>query len=116
MASTRDKNAPGNYKMEKQGNNTRIDYQVNEYGRPTQSYHPGDGLLAAKTSRLELSKNACDIESQLFGIRSSDLENLRPLIQPEFKQLKSLSIIDKAEVILPEPAKVSKIDRPLYLN
>lgn len=116
MASTRDKNAPGNYKLEKQGNITRINYRVSEYGRPMASYHPGDGLLAAKTSRWELSQNACDIESQLFGIGSSDLENSRPVVQPALNKLKSLSIIDKADVILPEPVKVSSINRPLFLN
>jgi hypothetical protein len=116
MASTRDKNARGNYKMEQAGNNMRVNYSVNEYGRPVNSYHPGDGLLPAKTSRTELSNNACDIESMLFGIGSCDLVNSRPTIQPVLKSVKSLSIIDRSELILPEPMSVSSINRPLILN
>ena len=116
MASTRDKNAPGNYKLEQAGNTFRSDYRVNEFGRPINSYHPGDGLLPAKTSRSEMAHNACDIESMLFGIGSSDLVNSRPTIQPVLKPMKSLSIIDRPTLILPEPVSVSAVNRPMILN
>ena len=116
MASTRDRNAPGNYKLEQAGNTTRINYRVNEFSRPLNSYHPGDGLLAAKTSRAELAENACDIESQLFGIGSSDLVNSRPVIQPVLKSMKSLNMYDRPTLIMPEPMSVSSINRPLFLN
>ena len=116
MASTRDKNAPGNYKMEQAGNTSRVNYRVNEFGRPTNSYHPGAGLLPAKTSRTELANNSCDIESMLFGIGSSDLVNSRPTIQPVLKPMKSLDMYDRPALILPEPVSVSSVNRPLFLN
>jgi hypothetical protein len=116
MSSTRDKNAPGNYKLEQSGNATQSNYRVSEYGRPSVSYHPGDGLLPAKTSRTEMANNACDIESMLFGIGSNDLVNSRPIIQPALKSMKSLHIYDRPALILPEPVSVSSVNRPLFLN
>ena len=116
MASTRDKNAPGNYKLEQAGNTSRVNYRVNEFGRPVVSYHPGAGLLPAKTSRTEMANNACDIESMLFGIGSNDLVNTRPTIQPALKPMKSLDMYDRPALILPEPVSVSSVNRPLFLN
>ena len=116
MASTRDKNAPGNYKMEQAGNTSRVNYRVNEFGRPSVSYHPGDGLLPAKTARTEMANNACDIESMLFGIGSCDLVNSRPAIQPALKPMKSLDMYVRPALILPEPVSVSAVNRPLFLN
>lgn len=116
MASTRDKNAPGNYKLEQSENTTSSNYLVNKYVRPSVSYHPGDGLLPAKTPRTEMANNSCDIESMLFGIGSSDLVNSRPVIQPVLKKIKSLHLYDRPSLILPEPVSVSSANRPLFLN
>ena len=116
MASTRDKNAPGNYKLEQAGNKFGSNYSVSEFGRPSVSYHPGAGLLPAKTSRTELANNACDIESMLFGIGSNDLVNTRPTIQPALKPMKSLDMYVRPALILPEPVSVSSVNRPLFLN
>jgi hypothetical protein len=116
MSSTRDKNAPGNYKLEQAGNKLGSNYRVNEFGRPVVSYHPGDGLLPAKTARTEMASNACDIESMLFGIGSSDLVNSRPVIQPALKPMKSLDMYVRPALILPEAVSVSAVNRPLFLN
>jgi hypothetical protein len=65
--------------------------------------------------------NACDIESRLFGIGSNNLVKSIVEIQPEFKDvdsnlrdLKSLSIIDRTKLIMPEPLKISNTERYLF--
>jgi hypothetical protein len=117
MASTRNKNTLGNYQMERTGVENHTNYWTNAvFSVPVQTFHPGDGLLAAKTARNELSSNACDIESSLFGIGSTDLVNPRPNIYPELNTLKSLSIIDKAKTVVVEPTKVNTGNRPMILR
>jgi hypothetical protein len=122
MASTRDKNTIGNFKLEERGNLAQITYNTNNiYSIPTKSFHPGNGLLPAKTSRDAMTFNACDIESRLFGIGSNNLVKSIVEIQPEFKDvdsnlrdLKSLSIIDRTKLIMPEPLKISNTERYLF--
>ena len=49
----------------------------------------------------QLSNNSCDIESQLFGIGSTNLVTpLQPVV-PEIKPLQSLAIMNKTPVIIP---------------
>jgi len=115
MASTRNKNTLGNYQLETTSNDIQSRFWTN-YGTPTQSFHPGDGLLGAKTSRIELAANACDIESSLFGIGSTNLVQPRPNIYPQLNTLKSLSIIDKVAVVASEPIHVSTTYRPMILR
>ena len=114
MTSTRDRNTPGNYRMEQDRNIALVEWNVASY--ETVGYYPGDGLGPARTTRTALATNACDIESQLFGIGSTNLENPRPIVVPQLKQLKSLTIYDKMKVLLPEPLNVNPVNRPMILN
>jgi hypothetical protein len=92
--------------------------QYHGYCIPYKSFHPGDGLLGAKTAREVMAFNACDIESKLFGIGTTNLVKPLPEIQPKFndvdanlRELQSLSIIDRVELVMPEPLNVSKTER-----
>lgn len=117
MASTRNRNTPGDYRLEKYSMIIQRDYRTNPvFSVPTQSYHPGNGLLGAKTSRDVLATNACDIESSLFGIGANNLETPRPANVPDLNTLKNLSIIDRIPVIQPTPFTVNTANRPMYLN
>jgi len=117
MTSTRDKNTPGNYQLEKLYNIQQLDYyNYRDFGLAPNTYLSGDGLIGARTARETLSNNYIDIETKLFGIGSTNLENPLPDIKPELKELKSLNIIDRLPVILPEPIVVDKTNRPMYLN
>jgi len=117
MASTRNKNTPGDYRLEKDSMICQRNYLTNTtFALPTQSYHPGDGLLGAKTSRTVLSSNACDIESTLFGIGANNLENPKPSVMPQLKTLQSLSVMNKTPLILPTVVEISGANRPMYLN
>ena len=117
MASTRDKNTPGNYQLEKLYNVQQLDYYNDRiFGVAPNTYLSGDGLIGARTARETLCNNYIDIETQLFGIGSTNLENPKSEVKPELKEIKSLNIIDRLPVILPEPIVIDKTNRPMYFN
>lgn len=117
MSATRNKNTHGNYRQERLENihlNT-----LNKYtGKTTndQTFLPGNGLLTGRMGHSQLSYNGCDIESQLFGIGSTNLETPISISAPSLKEMKSLSIINKLPIFLPEPLIISNTERNNYLN
>jgi hypothetical protein len=118
MASTCNKNSPGDYKMEQDRFRNKMDYLTdknNNYGVPTQTHFAGDGLLMGRIASENLAHNACDIESYLRGTGLTNLVNPAPKLQPDIKPYQSLSIIDRMQLIMPEPLIVHKDQRP-YMN
>ena len=118
MASTRNRNTPGNYKLEQWSNTHECNYNTYAtYGKPTETMFPGDGLLTGKVGPMALAHNSCDIESMLRGIGSTNLVNPNPETVPEIKPLNSLSIIDRLPVAVPDPLVIEPNQRPgRYLN
>lgn len=112
MTSTRGKNSPGNYVLEKE-ENRRIGVFMTQHESVGQTYMPGNGLLGASFPNTLLSANAVDIESQLYGIGSSNLESHLPSVTPDIRYLKSLSIADRNDVILPKELIITPNQRPL---
>jgi hypothetical protein len=116
MASTRNKNQQGDYNAE-QFMNTSIDtYATFINSAPAEAYTnylAGDGLLAGKNARNTLCHNYTDVESQLFGIGTTNLVNPKSHVTPELKPLQSLSIINRLPILVPEPLIVDKNQRPL---
>jgi len=116
MASTRDRNQPGDYMLEQRINSETTKYSTYEhYGVPTTTQFAGDGLLMGRMAASNLAFNSCDIESQLFGIGSTNLVNPKSNVTPDIKPLQNLSIIDRLPILVPEPLVVQKNQRP-YLN
>ena len=118
MASTNNKNSPGNYKAEQKMNDYIKNYTTYIHSAPAKAntnHHPGKGVLPAKTAREELCNNYVDVESQLFGIGTTNLVNPKGTVTPQFKDPRSINFIDGLEVSLPEPLVVQKNQRP-YLN
>ena len=72
MASTRNKNAPGDYKLEQQAFTRNLDANLYKYGSNGMAYNPGlpSGGSAPPSLmwRDTLSGNPIEIESSLFGI------------------------------------------------
>jgi len=117
MASTRNRNASGDYLMEQQENNRFIDYKTYQtYAFPNQTYLPGNGLLQGRVGGDQISHNSVDIESNLRGIRATDLVNGAPYLNPMVKNLQSLSVSDRLELIMPRPLVVEKHQRPAYMS
>lgn len=115
MASTRNKNTPGDYASEKRSLQQHANYSTYEpYGAPATTLFSGDGLLMGRIApQGKLAGNACDIESSLFGIGSTNLEHFQTPVVPELYPLQSLSIIDRLPVLVPKPLEVQGGQRPL---
>jgi hypothetical protein len=120
MSSTRNKNTPGNYALERWSDakiNTELMYIHAAQGQAMTTQLPGDGLLASKIAGRDLANNYCDIESALFGIGSTNLENPLPKVNPEINYLRSLNIIQKTpSMVKPQKYDIQPNQRPMYLN
>lgn len=113
MSSTSHRNSGGNYEQEQNYFLKRKEY-VHYPGRTvnTLTCLPGDGLLGVKYHSSILSKNAIDIESQLFGIGSTNLVEKKKIVLPQLKHLKSLAITQKQKIHLPESFQLLPNQRP----
>jgi hypothetical protein len=119
MASTRNKNTPGDYALEKQA--IQRQHQERMYihqsqGQAKQTNLPGNGLLSGKYAARDLAKNDCDIESFLFGIGSTNLENPLPAVTPQLNTIKSINVMEKMPMQTPRPFSMEPNQRPMYLN
>jgi hypothetical protein len=120
MASTRNRNTPGNYTAEQQINHISHNYYSYEsaphYGVASETHFAGNGLVGMKTAHRNLSNNYCDVESFLFGIGSTNLVSPQPEPVPEIHVKKSLNIIDRIPIILPDTHNVPTNQRNMFLN
>lgn len=120
MASTRSKNTTGNYEMEQNINNDQHNYMSYEksyfYGTVPTTYLPGNGLMGMKTAGMNLASNSADIESQLFGIGSTNLVQPRAPVAPDVYQLQSLNVAYRAPVIVPGAFAPTPNQRAMPLN
>lgn len=115
MASTRNRNTPGNYCLEQrqyQNSETYTLYPNSQYGAAYNTRFAGNGLLPAQIPWNKLSYNAADTESFLFGINSTNLVNPAPCFVPEIAKLESVNIYEKGLVFMPEPLALDKNQRP----
>jgi len=114
MASTRNKNTPGNFCQEqnsfKHSENYTL-YPNSQYGAAYYTNLPGNGLLAGQIPGNKLSHNAADTESFLFGINSTNLVNPAPCFKPEITKLCSVNIFNKDPVFIPSPLIIDN-ERP----
>ena len=115
MASTRNRNTPGNYCLEQKEYNQTSTYTLyanSQYGAAYNTRLPGNGLLPAQIPWNKLSHNAADTESFLFGINSTNLVNPAPCFVPEISKLSSTDIYEKRPTYIPEPLVIEKNQRP----
>ena len=115
MASTRNKNTPGNYCLQQRSYANGRDYLMYEhasYGSAYDTRVAGNGLNPGYVPWNKLSNNAADIESFLFGINSTNLVNPAPPLTPQLKCLSSANLFEKKPVIMPVPQAISKEQRP----
>ena len=115
MASTRNKNTPGNYCLEQREFKHSEGYTLyknSQYGEAVHTNWAGDGLLGGQIPWNKLSYNAADTESFLFGINSTNLVNPAPCFVPEINKLGSANIYEKGVTFVPEPLVIEKNQRP----
>ena len=115
MASTRNRNTPGNYCLEqreyKQSENYTL-YPNSQYGAAYTTNFAGNGLLPAQIPWNKLSNNSADTESFLFGINSTNLVNPAPCFKPEIKTIQTVNVYDKSPTIMPSPFLLDVTQRP----
>ena len=115
MASTRNKNTPGNYCLDQKQNVGIETWQLYKNGANGDAYDtrlPGNGLNPGQLTFNSLSYNPADIESFLFGINSTNLVNPAGPLTPELKCLKTANVFESKPVIMPIPQAIPKNQRP----
>jgi len=115
MASTRNRNTPGNYCLEQRQDKKTEGYTLypnSQYGAAYDTRLPGNGLNPAQIPGNKLSHNTADIESFLFGINSTNLVNPAPCLKPELKELQTINIFKKDATIMPIPLWIDPDQRP----
>lgn len=117
MASTRNRNTPGNFKLEQwsyEQNRIHQVYKHSPNGEAITTHFAGNGLIGGWMPRTELSHNPVDIESYLHGTGSTNL--VEPKTDPvlQRKTVNSLSIADRLPILLPKPLYIEPNQRPLW--
>jgi len=114
MASTRNKNTIGNYQLQQKGINLIDNYNSYLYSsRPTQNKIPCLGFNPSYMPREALSKNSIDIETNLFGINSTNLVENKEQVNPQLIQNDSVTFFNRLPLIMPNDYKISDNQRPL---
>lgn len=120
MASTRNKNTPGDYALEQVALFNKYAYHSYDhslhYGVASTTHFPGNGLIGMKTPHRNLSNNYCDVESQLLGIGSTNLVTPLPQVQPQIHQHQSLNVADRTPLIMPANFQHETYHRHMFLN
>ena len=115
MASTRNKNNITDYTMEQKQNIDICNYSEythSSYGQPNATHFAGDGLIMGRIAAVNLSANNIDIESQLYGIGTSNLVIPKPNVAAKINRIKSLDIIDRPVVYIPPDFVLETSNRP----
>jgi hypothetical protein len=119
MSSTRNINTPGNYSLEQWSLTKQFQNTLYENAPNGQAYTrnlAGDGLLVGRMANRDLASNSTDIESDLWGVGSTNLVQPLAKVQPEFIPLKSLNVFVKPGVYMPKDLFVEANQRALPLN
>ena len=117
MAATRNKNYIGNYCLEQKQFSDSAQYTLypnSQYGAAVDTMMPGDGVNPGQIPWNQLSNNAVQIESFLFGINATNLVHPQPhYIVPELKSLGTVNFFEKSQTTLvPQPLVIEKNQRP----
>ena len=118
MASTRNKNTPGNYCLQQRQYSDYAYHTLYENGAAGAAVHTqwaGNGLNPGQIPGNKMSDNAAVIESFLFGINSTNLVNPAGPLTPEIKCLSMANVFETRPVYMPEPLVVEKKQRPFVV-
>lgn len=114
MASTRNKNTCGDYYLEQKQSSHILDNRIYQHRRVAfNDALPCAGINVGSVPNTQLSKNAIDIESSLYGINSSNLVEKQKPVVPRLNNLPSIAFFDRPQMFIPEPLVVEKNQRPL---
>jgi hypothetical protein len=120
MASTRNLNTPGDYALEQ--NRFAHQFEFRDYntssfvGVAYNTMLPGDGLVGMRADSRVLSRNYCDIETQLFGIGSTNLVHAKAAVVPEVYKLDTQNLTKKMPSFMPNDPTGFGQQRYMYLS
>ena len=114
MASSSNKNTPGNYQVEQRAFEQQIQYSTNkEYAFASSTYMSGFGTNPGQLPNTELAKNPNDIESFLFGIGATNLVDPQGPVKAEIRNIPELSMLDRrVPLIMPKELIIPNNQRP----
>jgi hypothetical protein len=115
MASTKNKNTAPNYCLQQRqfrDNMSHIMYENSQNGKAYFNSLPSLGFNPTYMSREEFSKNSVDIESNLFGINSTNLVDPQEPVKPNMIHLPEVKYFDRIPLIMPTPLIVERNQRP----
>lgn len=116
MSSTRNKNTKGDYILE-QNINTNLNkwntFENSSYGSPYEQAMPSIGYTPSHMCPCFFSHNSTDIESELYGIGSSNLVNEYQKVTPQLKEIKTKEFFDRIPMLMPKPLAIENEQRPL---
>jgi hypothetical protein len=117
MTSTRNKNSQLNYNLEKSNKEKLLQeklYLHSSSGRPVNECIPSIGYTPSHISRDALANNPIDIESQLRGIGSTNLETTCAVVTPSLRTLDFKDFFERQQsVIMPYPMVYENNQRPI---
>ena len=119
MASTRNRNSEGDYRIWETSQASFGDRQPKVLGdaySATRTCHAGNGLIQGNVPSIRLANNSTDIESSLRGIRANDWVNGPVRTTPDVKSLPSFNLAERLPTIMPAPMTVTKGQRAMYMN
>ena len=113
MASTRQKNSPGDYVLEQKSIERLSQHLMNPCRRVSyKTALPDAGINVGQVPANQLSGNSIDIESRLYGINANNLVAPQQPMKPDLNLLPNASFFDRNVVYMPEPLVVEKEQRP----
>lgn len=116
MASTRNKNTPSDYCLQQRQFRNNLNYMEYTYSQSGQAYRPAfpaaGSAPPSHMSRDNLSTNPITIESQLFGIGSTNLVTPYKTVCPDFKHVPEIKFFERNSVIMPAPLVIERNQRP----
>ena len=117
MASTRNKNMPGEYCLRQMSNMHSTNFMT-YHGAALNKTNllPCAGVLHGKVPNTVLSENSTDIESFLLGINSTNLIRPRPNFTAKINCLQSLSFYERLQPYIPEPLIIENCQRPVIFR
>ena len=115
MASTRNKNSRGDYKLEQDQYRMIRDYSSfknSSYGSAYVTTIPDIGIIPSRVAPHHFSKNPIEIENMLFGINSTNLVEHITKITPQLRTPRTSVFFQRPTIIMPKPLVIEPNQRP----
>ena len=113
MASTRNLNMRDDYIIQQKRLELKREYDINPYGRPTQELLPTQMMNYGSMSRDGLSTNAVDIETELFGVGSTNLVVEKSTVRPGLVKHGDIDFCTQSQMVMDEKHTQLTGQRPL---